>query len=107
MFRINGEPVFELREKDSEQAEVERASDVFRVGGSSGAFRIERFRLWRDLYYLPGPSHLEVPEEVKLVAGEDEYIVLGDNSPVSLDSRTWKSPGVSRSNLIGRLLAEE
>lgn len=34
--------------------------------------------------------------------GNDEYFVLGDNSPASDDSRTWPHPGVKLSAIIGR-----
>ena len=80
------------------------ANDVFQVGGGKGSFRVERFQLWRDIYYLGAPAGYEPPKELKLSAGSDEYILLGDNSPKSLDSRTWKKPGITRSKLIGRLV---
>jgi signal peptidase I len=34
--------------------------------------------------------------------GEDEFFVLGDNSPASNDSRHWPDPAVKRSALIGK-----
>ena len=36
--------------------------------------------------------------------GDDEFFFLGDNSPVSLDSRGWKSPAVPRRLLVGKPL---
>ena len=109
MLRINGTPVFELREDESaiEKAEMKpivSANDVFQIGGGRGSFRIERFQLWRDIHYLKAPAGFEPPEILKLTAGSEEYILLGDNTPKSLDSRTWKKPGISRSKLIGRVV---
>ena len=109
MLRINGTSVFELRENESSPKSGGGSLDgelklPFRLGGSKGMFRIERFQLWRDLYYLPAPSGFEPSEDLKLTAGADEYILLGDNCPVSLDSRSWEKPGISRSKLIGRLV---
>ena len=109
MLRINGTPVFELREDESAsgQADVKpiaSAKDVFQVGGGKGSFRVERFQLWRDIHYLAAPAGFEPPKDLKLSAGSDEYILLGDNSPKSIDSRTWKKPGISHSKLIGRLV---
>ena len=58
--------------------------------------------LWRDVYYLNreevqggGPVHwaspMNFPEHVMRL-GEDEYFVLGDNSLLSGDARTWREP---------------
>lgn len=107
MLRINGTAVFELREDETEFADlaaVTKATDVFRIGGGKGTFKLQRFQLWRDIHYLTAPAGFEPPTNLKLTAGSDEYILLGDNSPKSLDSRTWKKPGIPRSKLIGRLV---
>ncbi len=34
--------------------------------------------------------------------GTDEFYVLGDNSPVSVDSRCWDDPAVKRHDLVGK-----
>ena len=34
--------------------------------------------------------------------GKDEYLLLGDNPPVSEDSRQWQA-GVSREKILGRV----
>ena len=113
MLRINGTAMFELREDESvkEQSEDSTFGDcpdsVFRIGGSQGAFRVERTRVWRDIQYLAAPAGYEASGNTKLTAGDAEYILLGDNSPKSLDSRMWKSPGIKRSDLIGRLIVED
>ncbi|QEG21863.1 S26 family signal peptidase [Mariniblastus fucicola] len=122
MLRINGTAMFELREQSAGLPEAgvdlndvpNPAADqsdpdaeqplAFRIGGRKGFFKVERFRLWRDLYYLTAPAGFETAEELKLTAGREEYILLGDNSPKSLDSRIWEKPGISRSSLIGRLV---
>ena len=109
MLRINGVAVFEIREDEDgsvDAAESQFPADeasVFRIGGSQGSFRINRTRIWRDLYYLTAAAQFESPETLELTAGSEEYLVLGDNSPKSLDSRNWKSPGIPLSKLIGRL----
>ncbi|MEK6247115.1 MAG: S26 family signal peptidase, partial [Planctomycetales bacterium] len=43
--------------------------------------RFENVKLFRDIYYTSEPG--EIPIEL----GEDEFYVLGDNSPISVDSR--------------------
>jgi signal peptidase I len=108
-LRINGTNVFELREDESSDVVSSESSfppnskSVFRIGGEEGVFRINRLQVWRDLYYLASPAGFEAPKNLKLTAGDDEYILLGDNSPKSLDSRTWGNPGIPRSDLIGKL----
>lgn len=61
--------------------------------------KIERIRIFRDLYYydrLPDQKHS---------LGEDEYFVLGDNVPISSDSRHFGS--VKRNLIIGVLESKE
>ena len=109
-LRINGTNVFELRENESADEStlasvfVPDSKSVFRLRGDMGIFRINRIRIWRDLYYLPSPAGFQVPQNLKLKADRDEYILLGDNSPKSLDSRTWKKPGIPGADLIGKLI---
>ena len=62
--------------------------------------------MYRDVYYthpigLQGRWGLDEP--VRLAA--DEYYVLGDNSPISEDSRTWPGgPAVDANLLVGKPL---
>jgi len=73
-------------------------------GGLGG--EISDLRVYRDVYYthpigLHGNSGLDQP--VRLAA--DEYYVLGDNSPISEDSRTWPGgPAVDAKLLVGKPL---
>ncbi len=112
MLRVNGQQVFEIREDESDSPESEESNfeadsmSVFRIGGKRGSFRINRARIWRDIFYLKSPNGYQAPESVKLSAGSGEYILLGDNSPKSLDSRIWKKAGIDRRMLIGRLLRD-
>jgi len=69
------------------------------------AAKISHVSLWRDLYYTSRndrgkPLESGTPENpIKL--GEGEYFVLGDNSPISGDSRYWENPiNLPHENLI-------
>lgn len=76
--------------------------------GSQGGLEVEicDLRVWRDVYYthpIGVQGRWGLDEPVRLA--EDEYFVLGDNSPVSEDSRTWPGgPGVPARLLVGKPL---
>ncbi len=69
---------------------------------------LRRVRVDRDLYYQPAEYHREgLPEGFKptsrgmgfgtdplnpAVLGPDEFMMCGDNSPISDDARTWRAP---------------
>ena len=68
------------------------------IGASGLTVNISSLTLLRDVYYIE-------PAQPKIVSlGQDEYYVLGDNSPLSADSRTgWPGPGLARRTMIGVL----
>jgi signal peptidase I len=71
------------------------AGDLMPAGiAASGAVTVRGLRLWRDTYYtLPeGPfaAARPEPEDVLLMYVQPgHYLMLGDNSPQSADSRVW------------------
>jgi signal peptidase I len=76
------------------------------LGVDGGELNVQDLRIFRDLYYtatlagMPRQGH-SVRSAVAL--GCDEYFVLGDNSPVSNDSRFWTAgPVVPGSMLLGK-----
>ncbi len=71
---------------------------VARIGAKGVAVSIRNIRLYRDVYYTP--KNEAGGKQFQLAA--DEYFALGDNSPVSVDSRCWESPGVPERSLIGK-----
>ncbi len=68
-----------------------------RVFGSGG-LRLWHVGIFRDMHYinfsaLDGKKIFRADEGDPFVLGADEFFVLGDNSPASLDCRWWGRPG--------------
>ena len=68
---------------------------------------LEEVRVYRDVYYTePIWARQGAGGNAAVRLGPEEYFVLGDNSPISEDSRTWPPPAaVSAKWLIGKPLA--
>ena len=74
-----------------------------RFGARNADVGFERVRISRDIYYVNSDENLDLSEGPYHLA-DDEYLVLGDDSPLSRDSRSqlWLRPGVSESHMVGR-----
>ena len=76
------------------------------LGVEGGDLTVSELRIYRDLYYTG--SLASTPRQGHALRsacalGPDDYFVLGDNSPVSNDSRFWGgSPVVPGSMLLGK-----
>jgi len=75
------------------------------IGTQGLEVKIGDLRVYRDVYYTHplgmGPLWgVNKPAEL----AEDEYFVLGDNSPISEDSRTWARAAIPAKLLVGKPL---
>ncbi|HID77607.1 MAG TPA: hypothetical protein EYP56_16625 [Planctomycetaceae bacterium] len=74
------------------------------IGCRGLGVEIRDLRVFRDIAYGPPAekrAYWAVDKPVRL--GQDEYFVLGDNSAISDDSRSWPtSPGVPRRLVVGK-----
>ena len=61
----------------------------------------ERVRLWRDVYYFSSVPRKELLQRQAGTAGAEGYFVVGDNLPVSQDSRFWLRPRVEATDILG------
>ncbi len=99
LIAIDGKPLmdpwpFEL------PADVQPPRIPIRFGARGVDIKVSQLKLYRDIYYTDSRSRHAVNRPYEL--HDDEFFVLGDNSPVSHDSRRWDKPCVNRSHLIGK-----
>jgi signal peptidase I len=111
MVAINGRLLFEPVDLQGLAAQTLRwhgtmPDSPVSIGVIGGDASVHRLRIYRDVHYTDGLAYsptrpFGVGEPYRLNAGE--YFVLGDNSPVSNDSRFWpKSPVVRHESLLGK-----
>ena len=91
-----GEPILLPSSQDAPPSPwVERLA---RIGARGAEVTVSNLCMYRDVYYTPKNN----AGAKQFLLDSDEYFVLGDNSPVSVDSRCWDSPGVPQRSLIGK-----
>lgn len=100
--RGEGSSGFMVAGQHSVATTVTPDSSPVRIGVVGGTVRVDSLRLFRDVHYTAEAGQHATRDPLQL--GTDEFFMLGDNSPVSLDSRSWPSPVVPRRLLIGKPL---
>lgn len=98
--RVNGRPAIPDADVESDGANSQAfGGRPFVLLAENFRGTIDRFRVHRDVHYrsdrFSAGSH-------QLAA--DEYYMLGDNSPISNDSRRWSVPAVPARLLVGKPL---
>lgn len=76
------------------------------IGFGEGEIHLDDLRVWRDIYYLDGDG-LDRGWKAPGALAANEIGVLGDNQPISLDSRQWERVGVPRDRWLGVVYAWE
>ncbi|MFN7805076.1 MAG: signal peptidase I [Planctomycetaceae bacterium] len=77
------------------------------IGSRGVSLRVAKLKIHRDIYYTEDNAQGRADPLFRLVNSEDnsrdEFLMLGDNSPRSHDSRLWRnSHAVPRQLLIGK-----
>ena len=73
------------------------------IGAEGLGIAVDRLRVYRDVYYTEPRFAASRGVASACALGPDEYFVLGDNSPISEDSRSWtEDPLVNSSSLAGK-----
>ena len=92
--RADGGPGWEVA-NDPDKWSTDKSG--VRLGVRGDGARFTDVEIDRDVYYTSsGSRHTDFDID------EDHFVVLGDNSPNSQDSRKWDSFGVPRSHIVGR-----
>ncbi|MEX0818148.1 MAG: signal peptidase I [Pirellulaceae bacterium] len=85
------------------QGPLQPTSRPVGIAGSQDECSVANLRIYRDIYYLnpfrgdwawAGPDPL----------ADETFLVLGDNAPLSNDSRHWAQAGLHRQRLLGKVL---
>jgi len=72
------------------------------VGSAGLRIEFDEPRVWRDIYYLD-PSGLPRDWQLPSRLASAEYALLGDNQPVSIDSRQWQPAAIPQSAILGHV----
>ena len=103
---LDGEPVFAPYDFEEEDRGPGVFASPIGIGLNGGSAEVSELQLFRDIYYTSAlfstprrPFAVDAP----YLLGPDEYFVLGDNSPVSNDSRFWPDkPVVPAKAFVGK-----
>jgi signal peptidase I len=96
----SGETASDHAEKSRYLATVREQQNRWMLEIEGSGVRVEELQMFRDIYYTPGRRRNAVNEECRIPP--DSYLMLGDNSPVSADSRNWVQPCVPHRMLLGK-----
>jgi signal peptidase I len=82
-------------------------TEPFAVGAEAVSVVVSNSRIVRDIYYSDPIGKLPYGwGGSPATLGSDSYYVLGDNSPISEDSRTWgRTSQIVSNSLLGKPLA--
>jgi signal peptidase I len=101
VLEVGGREVF-VYQYEPLDTPIRAASTPFSIGASGLDVQVGRLQVYRDVYYTPATRK---SDSKSCLLGPDEYFVLGDNSPISRDSRPWSGGElVHESLLVGRPL---
>jgi signal peptidase I len=102
LFGMDGRQVMAVSYKRQKPASPQLEPQL-QIGGAGGRIRISQARVLRDIYYLD-PNGTPREWAADRAIPPQHYFVLGDNPPLSDDSRQWIPAEVSRSSIIGRVI---
>jgi signal peptidase I len=72
------------------------------IGARGLGLKVAQVKVWRDIYYLE-PRGTGGEWQAAQPLGPQQIGLLGDNPPVSIDSRNWPEVGVTRQSILGHV----
>ena len=106
LLALDGELAFEPYRIAASELPRTPTSRPLAIGSRGLGVELTELKLLRDIYYTPPRgiySRWALDQPYQLA--DDEYLMLGDNSPLSEDSRFWpESPAIPASLLVGKPL---
>jgi len=88
LFVLDGQ--VELRHPLDNQSPVGGTKQPVAIGAQCLEISLRELALYRDVYYSSeSRGSWQSEPESPILLGEGQYFVLGDNSPISVDSRIW------------------
>jgi hypothetical protein len=103
LLAVAGETVFG-RSYTTSAGQLAAVTRPIGIGASGLSAQVSELIVWRDLYYLD-PLNTGRPWSLDRRLASDEFFALGDNAPISRDSRFWPAGSVTRKTLLGSVLA--
>ena len=77
------------------QEDIEPRVEIF----GTGRLTLSHIAIFRDIHYTEPPGSQRAKEDDPFTLKEDQFFVLGDNSPNSEDGRLWNRPGLANKGL--------
>lgn len=105
LLAIDGRPVI-THVYEPDHTPRRPVAQPLRIGGGLHPVLVSNLSIFRDVYYL-GPDHARRSWAMPAPLGSDQLFLLGDNVPLSVDSRRWITPALSRNMLLGKVLKRE